>query len=103
MRAVVNHWRSKGQNIIVFLDDGLGGNVTFDKALSLSQFIKADLQLFGFLLAEEKCIWYPTQVIVWLGYVWNTISGVLSVTEERMLRFERLVVSYSTRCVAAER
>jgi hypothetical protein len=25
--------------------------------------------------------------------VWNTISGVLSVTEERMLRFERLVVS----------
>jgi len=35
-------------------------------------------------LAQEKCIWLPTQSIKWLGYIWNTDIGKLFVSDERI-------------------
>ena len=52
-------------------DDGLGGDVSYDKALLSSQYIRQDLIAFGFLIADEKCQWIPSQISVWLGYLWN--------------------------------
>ena len=49
----------------------------------------ADLQKFGYLIAEDKCIWDPCQILPWLGYIWNTYEGSISVNEARI---ERLMV-----------
>ena len=83
--------KSGGQKVILFLDDGLGGDVSYDKALLSSRYIRQDLIDFGFLIADEKCQWIPSQIIVWLGYLWNSKSGKLQVTNERICKAESLL------------
>ena len=82
LKVLLKKWRSKGQKVILFLDHGLGGDVSYDKALLSSRYIRQDLIAFGFLIADEKCQWIPSQIIVWLGYLWNSKSGKLQVTNE---------------------
>ena len=64
----------------LFLDDSLGGNISYNEALISSRYIKQNLLDFGFLIADEKCQWTPTQTIVRMGYLWNSKSAQLQVT-----------------------
>ena len=68
MRVVISWWRSKGHKVVMFLDDGLGGCSNFDDAVNLSKEIQTSLQDFGFLIAHDKCVWEPSQVVQWLGF-----------------------------------
>jgi hypothetical protein len=68
----------------MYLDDGLAGSKSFTEAESMSRFIRKDLSEFVFVIAESKCEWQPKQNIVWLGFEWNTESGILKVTSERL-------------------
>ncbi|XP_052238527.1 uncharacterized protein LOC127849815 [Dreissena polymorpha] len=52
LRVVVALLRSKGLKIVMFLDDGIGGNVVYERALCASEFTRNTLVDFGFLLAE---------------------------------------------------
>ena len=88
LRIPVKKWRARGFRIVVFLDDGLGGAKGFKSALDASDYIHVDLAKFGFIIAEDKCSWMPCQSLTWLGYVWNTLEGIISVTNDRV---ERLV------------
>lgn len=45
----------------MFSDDGIGGDVTYEYALSVSTFVRKSLLELGFLLAEDKCEWFPPQ------------------------------------------
>ncbi|XP_053378568.1 uncharacterized protein LOC128548167 [Mercenaria mercenaria] len=74
-------------------DDGLGEASTFDTAKEYSIFARQDLIKFGFLIAEEKCQWEPTQQSVWVGYFWDTRDGILKVTEDRICRTELFLES----------
>ena len=91
LRVLVAKWRSMAIRIVVFLDDGLCGAGTYENALQTSKFIHDDLSRFGFLIAEEKCLWTPCQCISWLGYTWNSGDGTFYVSEERIVRFENAV------------
>ena len=84
--------KSGGQKVILFLDDGLGGDVSYDNALLSSRYIRQDLIDFGFLIAGEKCQWIPSQIIVWLGYLWNSKSGKLQVTNERICKADCIIL-----------
>ena len=70
----------------MYLDDGLGGGNDLTSALKASSFIKQSLSDFGFLIAEEKCIWYPCQNLVWIGLVWDMLEGKIRITDERINR-----------------
>ena len=72
----------------IFLDDGLGGGVSFVKAKINSLFVHADLTRYGFLINEDKCLWEPVQVITWLGTVFDTDRGFISVTEGRISKLK---------------
>ena len=48
----------------MLLDDGIGGNTSYDLALETSRFVKASLIEFGFLLADDKCNWEPAREAV---------------------------------------
>ena len=85
-RHFVKHIRSKGHKVIMYLDDGLAGASDFQESLSLSAYIRQELISFGYLLANEKCDWTPKQIVVWLGFEWNFITGVLKVSTDRMGR-----------------
>ncbi|XP_060552693.1 uncharacterized protein LOC132713971 [Ruditapes philippinarum] len=100
LRVLVEKWRSLGLRVVLFLDDGLGGNHTFAEALRDSSFIRQDLIDFGFLIADEKCNWQPCLFLTWLGYFWDMEQGILRVTEDRLERafqlIEQLVLKVST-------
>ena len=88
MRVVVAYRRALGYRVVMFLDDGIGGDKSYEEALQVSTFVRESIPKFGFLIAEAKCCWEPAQVCTWLGYVWNFVEGILYATEERILRLE---------------
>ncbi|KAK3107400.1 hypothetical protein FSP39_013730 [Pinctada imbricata] len=83
-RELVKYWRSKGHKIIMYLDEGIAGARSHDETLDLIQIIQNDLKKFGFIIAEEKSHWLPTQEITWLGLCWNMHDGSLHLSEEKM-------------------
>ena len=105
-REIVKHWRSQGHKIIMYLDDGIAGAKSFEAASNLSELIQRDLNRFGFVIAEEKSQWVPSQEITWLGLVWDMHSGHLHLTPERlgklMLSLEQVMsqLSNGNRAVA---
>ena len=76
----------------IFLDDGLGGGVITIKAKINSLIVRADLTRYGFLINEEKSFWEPVQVITWLGTVFDTCQGFISVTERRISKLKSSVI-----------
>jgi hypothetical protein len=87
VREVVKHWRGRGLNIIMYLDDGLGGGKHLEYSLATHSAIKSDLERFGFSIAQEKCNWHPFQCLEWLGFVWDTSEGVIRITDKRLKKF----------------
>lgn len=83
-RPLVKHWRSKGIHSVVYLDDGLDVERSEAFSSTNSNIIKSDLASAGFLANMDKCLWYPVQVIKWLGIVWDGVQGVVSITEPRL-------------------
>ena len=88
LRTVIKSWRAKGKKVITFLDDGIGGAKGEKEARKLSCFVREDIQKFGFLLAEEKCMWDPSPIATWLGHVWNMFSCTVKVTDERIEKLD---------------
>jgi hypothetical protein len=88
-RVAIKYWRTKGFRIVMYLDDGMGGDCTENDAARVSAEIQSVLVSFGFLITQQKCHWKPTQVMSWTGYTWNMISGSLSVSEKRMSKLQR--------------
>ena len=71
-----------------FLDDGLGGDRSFESALQSSRYVRHSIQEFWFLFAEEKCDWLPRRQVTWLGYFMCMDSGKSFITEDRIKRLE---------------
>ena len=84
LKPIVKKWRSQGNSIVIFLDDGLGAGRTYTLAKIFSLQAHADLLKFGFLPNESKCEWDPIQEITWLGVVINTLNCTLHLTAKRV-------------------
>ena len=84
LKPILTSWRCKGIPMAIFLDDGLGGGSNSSKAKINSLTARADLTRYGFVINEEKSLWEPVQVITWLGTVFDTYQGFISVTERRV-------------------
>lgn len=67
-RSLVAKWRAEGINVAMYLDDGLIWARNPEDCARFSARIRADLRLAGSDLAEEKCVWIPTQELIWLGF-----------------------------------
>jgi len=93
LRVVVALLRSKGLKIVMFLDDGIGGNVVYERALCASEFTRNTLVDLGFLFAEDKCNWIPSQRVEWLGHVLDMHTNRLFITENRVARLENSIDS----------
>ena len=72
----------------IFLVDGLGSGINSIKAKINSLTVRADLTRYGFVINEEKSLWEPVQVITWLGTVFDTYQGFISVTERRVSKLK---------------
>ena len=97
MRAVIEKWRALSYRVVVFLDDGMGGETGYQKAVEASCYMRKDLINFGFLIADEKCCWEPRQGARWLGLDWDAVKSTVSVTLQRMNRALELLDLLITR------
>ena len=68
----------------VFLDDGLGIDNTFEKALEKSTFVSNSLTRAGFVFNSEKSVWQPTKVLTWLGIELDLNNDTLKISSERI-------------------
>ena len=93
LRVMTSYLRSKGHNVITFLDDGLGGSTSFTKALISSEFVHQTFLELGVLLSDEKCQWKPTLTITWLGYFLNMESGKFFIADGRIERIQESLQS----------
>ena len=68
MRALVGYWRGLGRCVVMFLDDGIGGDPDFIACQEVRCLCLVDLEKAGFFVNDQKSVWIPSQVGVWLGY-----------------------------------
>ena len=83
-RPLVGWWRANGIYIAVFLDDGWSIAGDYNSANFIASRVRSDIHLAGFITNSEKSIWEPTQIITWLGLVWNSTLGTISSTPRRV-------------------
>ena len=84
LKSLVKYWRINGLKLGLFLDDGWG--IEKDKSICslVSKNMQSDLQAAGLIANNEKCQWEPSQVVEWLGLVWNAKTGTICITENRI-------------------
>eukprot|EP00057_Strongylocentrotus_purpuratus_P017653 XP_011672127.1 PREDICTED: uncharacterized protein LOC105442056 isoform X3 [Strongylocentrotus purpuratus] len=88
-RPVIAHWRSQGNNVIMYLDDGLVICKDRMSAITLSRQIREELKQLGFLIAEEKCNWNPTTRQTWLGLDWVTSENKVYISQRRVGKLKK--------------
>ena len=88
MRQLTKYWRQKSVRIVLYIDNGLGGAGTFNRALTVSQHVKSDLISCGFT-PNQKSVWIPTQELIWLGHVLNFREATITVTQEKILKLKQ--------------
>ena len=86
LRPLVKLWKSRGFHCVVYLNDGLYIEETYNIAEHAAHHIQGDLHAAGFIVAEEKSIWEPIQVIEWLGFKWDAKAGTISVRDKRITK-----------------
>ena len=88
MRQLIKFWRGHGHRVLVYLDDGIGGHVSNPSAKQLSLKIRQDLVHCGFTLNDEKSVWEPTQIVVFLGTILNFKDGTIHIPERRIAKLK---------------
>ena len=77
----------------MYLDDGLGGDSSFESAKSLSDAVRQDIVSSGFTPNDDKSVWQPTQKLVFLGTVLDFEEGLILIPERRILKLFSSLVS----------
>jgi len=91
LRPLVKLWRCRGLHSVLYLDDGLNFEESYEKANYASHHMQGDLHAAGFIVNQEKSIWEPTQNIEWLGIIWDVKGGFISIGEKRIDKAKRLL------------
>jgi hypothetical protein len=86
MRPLVKHWRAAAHKIIVYLDDGMGASHSFSSCLNQATRVRSDVISSGFVPNVEKCIWFPTQRLTWLGLDWDLKMKSLSIPQKKITK-----------------
>ena len=60
-RQLIKFWRGRGDVILMFLDDGIGGDRSVERSRIRSDSVHQDLASPGFTANDDKSIWEPTQ------------------------------------------
>jgi len=88
----------------LFLDDGLVQERDKNTCVTISQKIKRDLGSAGFITNDEKSVWQPCQRIQWLGLIWDSQNGTLSISDTRVLSIEDSIRNiFSKKCIVSAR
>ena len=85
-RPLVKKWRGEGKQIMMHLDDSIDVHIDLQVCKTLSDEVRQDLILSGFVLKKEKSMWSPVQQLTILGYFIDTEKHLIYIPEERLLK-----------------
>lgn len=93
VRQLVKYWRGRGDLILMYLDDGIGGDMSIERSRNLSDSVRQDLASSGFTANDDKSIWESTQKLVFLGFILDFGEGLIQIPEFRILKLKSSLVS----------
>ena len=93
LRQLVKYWRGCGHLTLMYLNDGLGGDTSFESAKSLSDTVCHDIVLSSFTPNNDKSVWQPTQKLVFLETVLDFEESFILIPERRILKLKSSLVS----------
>jgi len=76
--VIVKELRIKGIKIFAYLDDWMIWASSYKQCLQALETTCKVIEKYGFIINQEKSIFTPTQVIQWLGLIWDTRRQTLS-------------------------
>ena len=85
LRQLVKYWRGCGHLTLMYLNDGLAGDMSFESTKSLSDTVCNDIVLSSFTPNNDKSVWQPTQKLTFLGTVLDFEEGFILIPERRIL------------------
>ena len=71
---------------MMHVDDGIDVHIDLQVCKTLSDEVRQDLILSGFVLKKEKAMWSPIQQLTILGYFIDTEKLLIYIPEERLLK-----------------
>ena len=75
--------------VTMFLDDSFGCAQDFDKAENLSQEIKNDILMSGFVPNATKYVWIPVQSLEFLGVILDSLHGTILIPDQRISKAKK--------------
>ena len=91
LRQLVKYWRGCGHLTLMYLNDGLGGDTSFESDKSLSDC--HDTVLSSFTPNNDQSVWQPTQKLVFLGTILDFEEGFILIPERHILKLKSSLVS----------
>jgi len=88
--VIIKELRVKGIMIFAYLDDWIIWAPSCILCLQALQTVCRVIQKYAFIINQEKSVFVPTQVIQWLGLIWDSRSQSLSLP----LLFQKKVTHY---------
>ena len=90
-RRLVKKWRGEGKKVVMYLDDGFGCAKGKTNTQCVSEEIKTDLLLSGFVPKVGESQWEPVQELTWLGTDINSLKCSISIPSSRTERLKQSV------------
>ena len=97
LRHVIEKWRQEGKTSFIHIDDGIIAFETEEEAKAGANEVQEDLEKFGLVISPEKCIWKPTQRLIWTGIEWDTLAFKCRIPEPKLKNAESKIQSLLSR------
>ncbi len=84
MRPLVRYWRSLGIKAVLYIDDGIVGASSRERAWEVAEIVASDLAKAGLIINKKKSCLVPAQKCTWLGLELDFEFGRITVGDEKM-------------------
>ena len=91
VKCLVTKWRSEGKLVVVYLDDGTALAENKLACQKIAEQMRQDILDSGFVPNKDKCVWSPSQIIKWLGFIINLQDGILEIPDEKIMQIRNVL------------
>lgn len=96
MRPVMQNLRDRGFLSVIYLDDIYLMGDTYKTCLENFQATRKLLESLGFVVNMEKSNFTPSQVVKFLGFLFDSRNLTMSITDDKRLNIKKELLLYST-------
>ena len=92
--VLIKELRAKGVKIFAYLDDWLIWESSPHRCRAALQKVLRVIEKYGFLVNEKKSMLTPAQRVKWLGLIWDTNEGSLSLPQDYQAKVKAAVKDF---------